>query len=447
MKSIGPIIRDTSENSVSIVLYGTASNCYGFIQIYQPETDYSFILQETLLPEKDYAERFTFNDLTPYTLYYYYAITTNDPDPDAINWDNVKAYKFTTDNPEASKFKFVFGSCRYFLQVSNLFSIGSNISDIPFKSIHQLMKNGHDIRLFLEIGDQVYTDTTQSLPFIRNKSEKSLQALHLSARSTKGIKKIMSLIETKAIEDDHAYRDNGTPTIGLTEPDVYQNCCNAINIYDHPNGPFPKNSELKYGIEFKRGPCHFYLADTRYTRSNDHIMTEDEWNKLETWLIANPNQLKFLISPVSVFLQHSDDGWYGFPKDRYRLLKLIDDHSISNLFILSGDAHSSVSAQFSIYKNNIDTNKTVTEIISSGFYSIFHDSKKEFYNSVTCSDDDQDIEYIAKTTESLEELRDRVIQKNNFAFLTVDTTKNKVYISYLSAKGKLLQSLRYDITA
>lgn len=425
-KRIPPIIRDTGPDSVAIVVYGSAKYSVGVVKINDPVADVNFDLTLTLPQETDYSARFTFENLTPNTEYHYisYCLPPSQgyqtfENLECIKEDSIKyleAGKFRTSDPGAKKFIFAFGSCRYFLQPLVKLSIGSHLSDRAFRSIDYLLENGplsERPQMLLTIGDQVYTDTINKFPWLRIKSEEKLRALHRSARSTPGFTRLSSTIEVKAIEDDHAYRDNGNPDLGATEPEVYANCLNMVNIYDHPEGPFPKedNPRLDYNIHFKRGPASFYLLDTRYSRSDEYLLSEADWSALEEWLSEDTDEIKFLVSPVPVFLQKYDDTWAGYPQEQHRLVHNIVKHGLKNFFILSGDAHSSVSTEFTIYRDsdatrsrasstkfgdnstgsrnnsswssNASTGLRIVEILSSGFLSLFHDKPKNFFNEVS----------------------------------------------------------------
>lgn len=465
---LGPIIRDTSSTSVSIVLYGTPIECYGFVKVGRLETDEWETQEKFLSSSRDYSKRFTFNNLKPDTVYHYYTFIGSTQN--SVEWDSSHFGTFRTDNPKTQKFNFAFGSCRYFLQPSSKWSIGSRMSDRAFQSILNLMKKGRNIRLLLNIGDQVYTDAIRKFPRLRITSAKKLRALHRTARSTDGIRTLMSIIEAKNVADDHEYRDNGNPQLGSDEPEIYQRCIDNINIYDHPNGPFPKGTSLEYGISFQRGPCSFYLINTRFTRTIvdedhpiPHIMSEEEWERLEEWLRQDESPVKFLISTVPVFFQHYDDCWNGFSEDRFRLVKLLVQLKLPNLFILSGDSHASISGEFNIHKNGEETGARVFELLSSGFLAIFHDIPKMFFNEVTCygqelipslKDKDADpildrklvdTEYTLKTNESLKKFRSRVISKDSFATISVDIRRKQLKLENFSRKGKLLQKNRYSL--
>jgi hypothetical protein len=266
-------------------------------------------------------------------------------------------------------------------------------------------------------------------PWLRLTSLDSLLALHKNARRTSGLKKLMSRIETKCIEDDHAYRDNGTPALGATEPQVYQNCIDCVNIFDHPNGPLPFGKGLKYGISFERGPFKFFLCDTRFERNGNKIMSDEQWNRLETWLTSDPEKIKFLISPVPVLCQRYNDTWYGYPQDQERLVSLVRQNKINNLVILSGDAHSSLFAQYRIYEKDKRTSTVITEILSSPFYAIFHDSPSKFYHEL-------DLTGVGSGKYRLE--TDEPINQDNFATVKADHQAQSIQVDFYSKDGKSL---------
>lgn len=421
---LGPIIRDTSATKAAIVLYGDSDHILGTIRIRCGPDDVWLTKTRPLDPAKYYSARFVFRYLRPGTKYEYEALVHDG----RVDWNKAKSGTFTTDDPERTKYTFAFGSCRYFVQLGKYLALGKDRSDMAFRSIGKLIDSGRDIQMLLQIGDQVYTDTIGLFPWLRLKSLPSLLALHKNARSTKGIRKLMSRIETKCIEDDHAYRDNGTPEMGATEPEVYQRCLDCINVFDHPNGPRAIGSPLKYGIAFNRGPFAFFLCDARYERTRTSILSEGQWDRLEHWLTSNPG-IKFLVSPVPVLCQRYPDTWYGYPDDQDRLLKLIHEHKIGNLVILSGDAHASTLAEYKLYKDGEDTGLEIVEVVSSPFYAIFHDSPKDFYDEVHTPS------YSLKTKAPL-----KVFDVDNFAVVEANSMYRSVYVEFYTKDGSHLAS-------
>lgn len=445
MPSLGPIIRDTSATSVAIIIYGTPVKnkiCYGAIRV-RHDNNHPWILN--ILELKDncyYSERFVFENLLPNTIYQYQYLTINVDSTDElefIDWCQAEESTFKTDDPQRNNYEFAFGSCRYFIQIGSLYALGNQISDKAFQTINKMIDQGENIEMLLQIGDQVYTDTINLFPWLRLTSMNSLLALHKNARISSGLKQLMSRIETKCIEDDHAYRDNGTPELGAQEPQVYQNCIDCVNIFDHPNGPLPYGSELKYGISFERGPFKFFLCDSRFERNGNKIMSDEQWYRLENWLISDPDKIKFLISPAPVFCQRYDDTWYGFPEDQERLVSLVYRYKINNLVILSGDAHSSLLAEYRIYRNNKMTDLKITEILSSPFYAIFHDSPSNFYNELNLTHVGSR-KYSLLTDESKAELRKRVLNQDNFATVKSDHQDQSIQVDYYSKDGQLLSN-------
>ena len=438
---IYPIIRDTSPNSVSIVLHGDVDYLLGKVTITnalgesQSNTQY-------FSAGSDYSSRFTFDNLVPNTEYDYTTYVTKIATP---NFKRSKySGKFKTSDNSANNYCFVYGSCRYFVQLFDLFSIGALLSDKAFGVMVSQLNSPNPPQMLLQLGDQIYTDITESLPDLRVKSYDNIRRLYRTSYKTLGCRTIMASIETKCIADDHEYRDNGNPELGATEPDIYANCLNAINVYQHPNGPLliSDHPELHYNIAFQRGPAHFFMCDTRFSRYTDsngvkHIMSEDNWQQLEAWLENNPNEIKFLVSPVSLFMQIYDDSWNGYPGDRKRLVDKVISSGVKNLFVLTGDAHAALSAEYKIYDNNVDTGSRIVELLSSGIKAIFHDGPEDFFNQCQFGN------YLVKSDEDLESLRSRVISSDNFASVQVNPTSVK--ISYYDVDGDLLSVNQYPV--
>lgn len=460
-----PIIRHIGRERLDIVLYGKKGyigvvyilcNDSDMISYYDIES--CFNIFKVVLDDKtmDYSKRLTINHLLSGTSYSY-----------IIFYSKEKYWPSILENPEYAlskktyrghfktlgvrhsqdnrySYTFAFGSCRYFLSFLGRKGIGVKKSDRPFKIINRL-RDLYDIRSLYLIGDNIYTDIIKYLPCIRVTSKKRLKKIHTAARSTKGFKTLSSSIEIKEIPDDHEYRDNGDPIMGLHDKKAYNNAIRAINIYETSNGPFPPHmsSKMKFWFStFKEGIPIFGL-DTRYERYIDdegtkRMISRDQMTTLKHKLINYKRKytdVPFIIfSPVPFAIQHNEDSFYGFPQEQQEIVEFIYDNNIQNVFFLTGDAHCSVSAPFNIVKGNRISNIRIVEILCSGIYQYAHDSRKTFKNKLRIKNSP----FSLQSTKSKEQIREEVIKKSAFCVIEYCKIKKRLCVRFFNSKKAVM---------
>lgn len=445
-KHIGPIIRDVKNNKIiSLVLYGykkKGKKCYGVIKLFNDDN----IIVKKLKESKGYGEKFIFNLKGNDEKYDYicgiFHSKVSYNDNDLFNFR--KSYYGTINRFYNNSYNFVFGSCRFFPNIMG-YGFLVNKTDKPFKSIVKMIDNYRINSLFL-IGDSVYMDIVKWLP-LRLKNEKQINRIHITARKTKYFKKLGSMIEIKEIPDDHEYRDNGSPINYHNDIKAYQNCINAINLYEISSGPHEKgNMNIKYWSYFKRNDIPFFMMDSRYERwidndGNKRIISLDQMNYLKDKMIKNKNNnLPFIIlCPVPFILQNgNDDVFSSSKKDQKEIIDFIVKNKIKNVFFLTGDAHAGISSKFKIYKDGEYTGVDVVEILSSGIYQYAHDSPKTFKNNLQID------EYYIHSNSNLQTLRDNVISFNNFCLIEVDKENKLLRASYFKSNGKYIKNYEYE---
>lgn len=107
------------------------------------------------------------------------------------------------------------------------------------------------------------------------------------------------------------------------------------------------------------------LLDVRYFRdlpgATSELLGETQWGWLESELAKNDSELILLGSGSQVLpIDHSGDKWQNYPKERIRLVRLLESTQ-TPVLLLSGDVHF---AEFSETKSPIG--KVLSEFTSSG---------------------------------------------------------------------------------
>lgn len=442
-KSIGPIIRDIDDNgSVTLVLYGHKENkryCYGVLRI----DDQNLLIVKRLTKYRFYGRRFKFNIPFQESNYGYMCgvFHTNEKYKSSHHL-NFRKCNYSRVHVFPMQYNFIFGSCRFFPNFDG-HGFLVNKSDQPFKNIAKMIDKYQISTLFI-IGDSVYMDIVEWLP-IRLKSRKKINKIHITARTSSGFRKVGSMVEIKEIPDDHEYRDNGTPAHYFKDKKAYRNCIDAINAFEISSGPYPKGTHVNYWEYLERQGIPFFMLDSRYERwqdekNNPRIMSEAQFTLLKEKMLENKDKdLPFIIfSPTPFALQSGNDDLFSSSKiDQKLIIEFIIENEIKNVFILTGDAHASVSTRFKIYKHGIYTGFDIVEILCSGIYQYAHDSPKNFKNELLID------EYHLHSTMDLKTLQKNVITSNNFCLIEIDKRNKILKCSYFKSSGKFIRKIKY----
>ena len=284
------------------------------------------------------------------------------------------------------RWNFVFGSCRYHLRLGGktLLGTGSN-ADRIYKSIGQ-----HGIDFFLSIGDQVYLDQTGStnrcttLKAIRKKYDRVFGYEHFSD--------LLAVTPTYLMCDDHDLHRNDTNWAARTaDPTGYLNALKVYREYQHIRGPTDTNC-LYYTYDWNNAT--FFVMDTRSERDerteingvprHPTMIGPGQFEALRLWIRDPKYQgyVKFLVSPTPFLSQTSLDSWHGFARQQRKVIELLMGEDlraepITNLFILTGDAHCARIGTYQI-SDSVYHMCELTEILSSGFVSMNHDHGKDY---------------------------------------------------------------------
>jgi alkaline phosphatase D len=110
----------------------------------------------------------------------------------------------------------------------------------------------------------------------------------------------------------------------------------------------------RFWYTFRDGCCDFFVTDRRterYLSQNQEereIIGEEQMKALKSWLNDGSGRVKFMASSVPVFPEtklSNEDKWGGFPTQQSELLDFIWQHQIPRVVMLSGDVHSSFTAE------------------------------------------------------------------------------------------------------
>lgn len=334
-----------------------------------------------LQAEQGYAGVVLLRDLEPATVYYYDLRLDESPPPVKYGYG-----KFTTFPlpQEKHAFKFAFGSC--YLPGY----LGENTGTL-FKDIDEQRKKD-DLKFILMIGDQVYADVWNfngigkvavTTDDFRRVYEHSWSNKHFR-KMLKNLPAFMTL-DDHEVDDDWRWINSTRQNANIPiwdkierffkgrKPEEWQiplsRVQSALKAYWEHQGmhappmtlPPEVNENGKYILEehvpgslaysFTYGGAAFLVLDTRTMRvkhafNKRTMLGEDQWHILNEWLerVKDKYPVKFIVTSCSLlFNMWADipgDRWSGFLRDRERLMRLVGESGIQNLYFLAGDLHS-----------------------------------------------------------------------------------------------------------
>lgn len=229
--------------------------------------------------------------------------------------------------------RFAFGSCSH------------QDYEIPILSAIQGLKP----ELYVAMGDNVYASRPETKPISEAYRRMGLRLEFQSFR------KAVPIIATW---DDHDYGQND----GGVENAEKQSAREAfLNFFPYAKDRIPRErGGIYHSVEFGSVDrrVRFIMLDTRWDRSplnrtevngkkkvllnmdpHARILSDEQWAWLETEL-SKPARVIFLVSSIQVLSdQHQFESWSRFPRERERLLTVLQKNSSRNFFVLSGDRH------------------------------------------------------------------------------------------------------------
>lgn len=205
-------------------------------------------------------------------------------------------------------------------------------------------------QLMIMLGDNVYGDT-EDMSVLRGKYD--------LLAADPGVKAVFSSARVLATWDDH---DMGKNDAGVEYPMKEESKRELFRFIDEPADSARQNRPGVYDTYLMGPPgrrLQVILLDTRWFRSplkqvvddrrikhyvptddpNATVLGQEQWTWLEAQL-KQPADLRIIVSSIQVLSdQHRFEKWGNFPRERQRLLDLIDRYEPRTVVVLSGDRH------------------------------------------------------------------------------------------------------------
>jgi alkaline phosphatase D len=229
-------------------------------------------------------------------------------------------------------------------------AFGSCINANAHPMLEQTLKLPFE--LFILLGDNIYADTT-NMSVMRMKYEGRKQSAFF-----RELRRKAPLLATW---DDHDFGGNdagGDYAMKVESQDLF------LEFLDEPTDSARRKREGVYdaqvfGPESKR--VQVVLLDTRYFRSRfktgiNHVVPsggnyvpnpdekatmlgEAQWKWLEEQLRA-PAELRLIVSSIQFLSEFSGaEAWANFPREKLRMLELLEKTKAKGVIFLSGDRH------------------------------------------------------------------------------------------------------------
>ncbi|MCL6261045.1 alkaline phosphatase family protein [Aquiflexum sp. TKW24L] len=232
--------------------------------------------------------------------------------------------------------------------------------------------------LWIWLGDNIYGDT-DSMAVLKAKYD--LQNAHSEYQKLKTNTPIIG------IWDDHDYGRNDA---GKEYPYRKESRDLMYDFLDIPQESLLRQKEGAYG-SYEFGPddekVKVILLDARYFRDDldkkdrdyvqnntGSILGEEQWNWLAEELKYNSAKITLIGSGIQILsAEHPYEKWANFPKERERLLKLLETYKVTGAILLSGDRHIA-----EISKTDIPgISHPVYDVTSSGLTHTWKEYKSE----------------------------------------------------------------------
>lgn len=452
--TVGPILGYTTPENVRIFMRGEADNNYpvfaGIRHRKVGDDAWSAGVYSRLNAQCDMAGTLVLTSLSADTHYEYqagwFSTSTQDQTPETVaklslQWPET-TYTFKTASPERNRtHRYVVGSCRY-LRLTLGIPSAPHLGDEIFSAIGSLSDN-HGLDGLLMVGDQVYVDDLNIVAPDREYS--SITRKYRAAFSQPHIRTLMATTPTYMILDDHEIEDNWPTKQDPYDKHLYANAIRAYETYQCSHSPTHQltpagdiNYKLdQYWYAFSNGDTDWFVMDCRTERtlsgSDKSMIGPEQEQALLQWLTNSTAKVKFVVSSVLFLLDQKNysDDWAAFPDQRDRILETIRSHKISNVIVVCGDIHGSLTSQLT---HSEDPDFIVHTIVSSPLCN----SKMLSYAKASDLVFDKPLTVVG-TGAYLPALSSTFISQDNFACITLE--QHELKVDYRDNKGSILESV------
>lgn len=322
-------------------------------------------LQQTISSIETKAENWNtttinFENLSPNTAYNYSIVKEA---------NTIASGKFTTpkllDTKNLPNYSFAFGSCTY-INEQKFDRAGE-----PFGRALDIIKsieNQHP-NFMVWLGDNIYLRKGEW------NSKSGIYRRYTNFKSQPELQSFWKNTPHYAIWDDHDFGPNDADRSFINKDITLQA---FKDFWANPSYGINNNPGITSSFTYQ--DVDFFLLDNRYNRSPNkrktserQILGDEQIEWLIDALVNSKANFKFVvvggqfISNAAVFENHAT-----YPKERNKILKLIEKEGLKNIIFLSGDRHKTELSAL-----ELKSGKTLYDFTSSPMASKAFDSKNE----------------------------------------------------------------------
>ena len=305
--------------------------------------------------EEAFTAHLVADELEPGTEYAYQLWINGQPIalPTLSYFTTQPLWQWRTDPPN---FHFVLGSCAYINEPEY------DRPGTPYGADYQIFESiaNQSPDFMLWMGDNVYLREADWF------SQSGIFKRYTHTRSLPELQPLLATTHHYAIWDDHDYGPNDSDRSFVHKEKTLET---FKLFWGNPTYGLPGMGGIT--TYFQWADVEFFMLDNRYFRSPDKRKTGDPTELGEAqiqWLIdalaGSYASFKFIVTGGQVLSTAAYAETYTniAPKERTRLLKLIEEEGIKNVIFLTGDVHHSELSKLTLGNGNVLYDFTVSPL-------------------------------------------------------------------------------------
>jgi len=241
--------------------------------------------------------------------------------------------RFKTAPIEDTGFSFFLGSC--------YFSQGKDYISQEYRDLRKWSDIKNPL-FMMNTGDQIYIDVIQGTWISR--SEEDYVDRYLDTWHAEDTRKFLSSLPQYMILDDHElYNNFKIPKPGSSQEKTFNNAKRVYSCFQHSHNPDTQSPDRFY-YNFKMSGTEFFVFDVRTEKTDDFMISQEQFEYFNNWLSNNVGKMKFVVTPVPLVTQLAGKQKDKWAEKRYRnqrdkIFEVIAECGCDKLVFLTGDIH------------------------------------------------------------------------------------------------------------
>ena len=358
----GPMLGYVEMREVCIWLQSTQP-MDGFVRYNAEGSDVSVDVPFSTRDNEAHTAHIVVSNLEPGTKYDYVILSGGlRMVDDVFHFTTQSLWQYRTEPPE---FTAAVGSCAFINETKY------DRPGAPYGGEEQIFNSiaTREPDLMIWLGDNTY---------LREVDYNSLQGMiyrYTHTRSIPELKELLSTAANYAIWDDHDFGPNDSNG-SFIHKDLSKECFQLF--WANNSSGLPGNGGIT--TQFTWGDIDFFLLDDRYFRTppdmvgvEPTILGETQVQWLIQALVTSRSPFKMVclggqfLNPVANF-----ENYAIYPKERDRIIELIDKNKINGVVFLTGDRHCTELSQLTL-----PSGRMIYDLTVSPFTSTAYDNTKE----------------------------------------------------------------------